>query len=155
MPRLTANDYLTNRAFLRNQWIAGDGAAFADLPLLEQRDLHDYYAPSVPMTEREALTHRSEMTKAFPSLPQTAGRAFQAISAAIDGMPNQIVDAHRDATTTIELIGGKRRSLRIAGIARTEIDHYKLARALVNLSKADVDDELLKTARKRARSKSN
>jgi hypothetical protein len=135
MPRLTSRDYFTHRQFLREEWDERDGAASADLPYQQQLDLHDYFAPSAVFTEREALTHRSEMTKAFPSLPQKAGRACEAMCAAIQGTPNQIVDTHRDKTTTIEMIAGKRRLLRITGVARPKIDHYRLARALLNLER--------------------
>jgi hypothetical protein len=88
------------------------------------------------------------MTKAFPSLPQKAGRAYQAIQAAIEGTPNQIFDAFRDATTTVELIGGKRLSLRVTGVARPKVDHYRLARAMLNLERRDVDGKLYEKAKK-------
>jgi hypothetical protein len=147
MPRLTSRDYLIHRQFLCEQWEERDGAAFADLPLQEQRDLHDYYALTVPFTEKEALTHRNAMTKAFPSLPQKAGRAYEAIRAAIDGTPNQIVDAHHEATTTVELIAGKHRSLlRITGVARPRPDHYRLARALLALANDPVASATLDKA---------
>jgi hypothetical protein len=153
MPRLTSRDYLIHRLFLCEQWEEHDGAAFADLPMQEQRDLHDYYAPTVSFTEKEALAHRTAMTKAFPSLPQKAGRAYQSIQAAVDGTPNQIVDAYRDAATTIELIGGKRRSMRITGVARPKVDHYRLARALFGLAKDPVAsaklDKLVERKRRR------
>ena len=148
MPRLTSDDYLTNRQLLRQQWIDHDGLAFADLPLQDQLDLHDYYVPSVPITDDEALRHRAEMTKAFSSLPQKAGRAFVALCAAVDGSPNQIVDSFREATTSIEEIAGSSRSIRITGIARPSPDHYRLARALLNLERHDVDGGLLARAKK-------
>jgi hemoglobin-like flavoprotein len=118
------------------------------LPYQQQLDLHDYFAPPVPFTEREVLTHRREITKAFPSLPQKAGRAYEALRAAIDGTPNQIVDTFRSETTTVELIAGKRRSLRITGIARPKVDHYRLARALLNLERHDVDSKIYAEAKK-------
>jgi len=148
MPRLTLRDFHIHRQFLCQQWEACDGAAFADLPMQEQRDLHDYYAPTVPFTEKEALAHRTAMTKAFPSLPQKVGRAYQAIQVAVDGNPNQIVDSYRDATTTVEMIAGKRRSLRITGVARPTVDHYRLARAMLNLERHDVDGKLYEKAKK-------
>jgi len=121
MPRLTSRDYLTHRQFLRQEWDERDGAAFADLPHQQQLDLHDYFAPPVSFTDREALMHRSEMTKAFPSLPQKAGRAYEALRGAVDSTPNQIFDTRRDMTTTMEMIAGKRRSLRIIGVARPSV----------------------------------
>ena len=148
MPRLTSRDYLIHRQFLRQQWEDRDGAAFADLPLQEQRDLHDYFAPSVTFTDKEALTHRDEMTKVFPSLPQEAGRALQSVRAVIDGVPNQIVDTHRVKTTTIASIAGKRQALRIVGMARPKVDHLRLARALLAIDRHDADGKLLAKATK-------
>ena len=148
MPRLTSRDYLTRRQFLYKYWEEHDGVTFVDLPYQQQLDLHDYFVPSVAFTDREALTHRSEMTKAFPSLPQKAGRANEAMCAAIDGTPNRIVDTFRSETTTVELIAGKRRSLRITGVARQKVDHYRLARAILNLERHDVDGKLLAKAKK-------
>jgi len=86
--------------------------------------------------------------KAFPSLPQKAGRAYQAIRAAKDKTPNMIAETHRAKTTSNVVIAGKERSIRIAGIAKPEIDHYRLARAMVNLMTADVDGKLLAKANK-------
>ena len=155
MPRLIPRDYLIHRHFLCQQWREQDGAAFADLPLQQQLDLHDYYAPSVPLADQQALTHRSEMTKAFPSLPQKAGRAYQALRAAVDGTPNQIVDTYRSETTRPAMIAGKHRSLRITGIAHPKVDHYRLARALVNLAKHDADGTLLAKAKRVGRRRSS
>ncbi|MDB5160212.1 MAG: hypothetical protein JWO99_475 [Candidatus Saccharibacteria bacterium] len=143
MPRLTNSDFHTHRQFLIQEWEERDGAAFADLPMQYQRDLHDYYAPTVSFTAKESLAHRAAMTSAFPPLPQKAGRAYQAIQAAVDGVPNPIVDSHREATTSIEMIGGKRRTLRVTGVARPTVDHYRLARALVGLAKDPVSSARL------------
>jgi hypothetical protein len=149
IPRLTFSDYLIRRQFLRQQWWeAHDGAAFADLLYQQQLDLHDYFAPAAPFTNQEALAHRREMTIAFPSLPQKAGRAFMPLRAAEDGTPNQIVDTYRDATTSVELIASKSRSVRISGTTHPTVDYYRLARALLNLERHDVDGKLLAKAKK-------
>lgn len=57
VPRLTTRDYLTIRDFLIDLWNENDGQAFGVLPGYAQRDLHDYFAPTVPMTDRDALAH--------------------------------------------------------------------------------------------------
>lgn len=59
-----------------------------------------------------------------------------------------IAETHRAKTTSNVVIAGKERSIRIAGIAKPEIDHYRLARAMVNLMTADVDGKLLAKANK-------
>ena len=94
------------------------------------------------------------MTAAFPSLLQTAGRAFHTLGAAIEGTPNQIVDTYRSETTAIAMIAGKRRSLRITGVAHPVPDHYRLARALLALETHDIDGKLLATAKNIQRHKS-
>lgn len=101
MPRLTSRDYLTRRQFLYKHWEEHDDVGFVDLPYQQQLDLYDYFAPSVAFTDREALTHRNEMTKAFPSLPQKGGRAYEGMCAAIDWTPNRTVYTLRSETTTV------------------------------------------------------
>lgn len=153
MPRLTTRDYLIQRQFLVEEWFEREGAAFGNLPLQNQRDLHDYYAPSVPFTDQEALTHREQMTEAFPPLPQKAGRAYQAVCSAVDG--NSIIDSYRAKTMTVGMIGGRPRMLRVAAVANPEIDHVRLARAMLNLAKEDIEKKFLKKAQKIARRRSS
>jgi hypothetical protein len=155
MPRLTFHEYLKHRQFLFQQWEEQEAATFADLPLQQQLDLHDYFAPSVPLTDQQAVRHRDEITEAFPSLPQKAGRAYHAFRSAVDGSLNQIVDVYRAETTTVEMIAGKRRSLRITGIAHPVPDHYRLARALLALERHDTDGMLLAKERKMGRRRSH
>jgi hypothetical protein len=95
------------------------------------------------------------MTKAFPSLPQKAGLAYVSLRAAIDGTPNQIIDAYREANGSVQQIVGKYRSLRNTGVARPKVDHYRLARALLNLEWHDVDSKLLAKAKKAGRRRSH
>lgn len=148
MPRLTIQDYLTTRDFLAELWIERDGLGFSALPGHAQRDLHDYFAPSVPMTVHEATVHRQEMTKVFPSLPQKAGRAAEALRADLEGRPNQMLDRHRQRTSGTFDSAGKAHRIRVAALARPKVDALRLARAIVALSKADVDGTLLAKARK-------
>ena len=79
MPRLTNRDYLPTRHFLATLWERSSGGFFGVLPGCAQRNLHDFFAFTVTMEDTEALTHRAEMTAAFPSLPQAAGRALPAV----------------------------------------------------------------------------
>lgn len=73
MPRLTTRHYLTIRHFLIDLWNENDGQAFGVLPGYAQRGLHYFFAPTVLMTDLDALAHCKQMTKAFPSLPHKAG----------------------------------------------------------------------------------
>lgn len=146
MPRRTNHDYLLQRHFLCELWKTNDSVAFAVLPGQAQHDLHDFYAPSISMTDEYAVTHRARMTKTFPSLPQTAGRAFEALRAHQEGQPNQLVDRHLANTVATAKVGRHVRRVRVLGVSRPEIDIYHLAHALYTLSKEDVDGSLLTLA---------
>ena len=100
MPRLTNRDYLTIRHFLTRLWDQDDGHSYAALPGYAQRELHDFYAPTVYMTDEDAVAHRMAMTKTFPSLPHSAGRAFEALRASLEDRPNLMIERHRAARTS-------------------------------------------------------
>lgn len=134
MPRLTPTAYLRHRNYLARLWIQSEGDAFAFIPTSAQRDLHDYFALTVRITNDEALEHRAAMTEAFPSLPSQAGRAYVALKSDQQNVPNQMVRDHLAARTSTYTSGKTTRSLRVLAIARPEIDHRRLARALLALA---------------------
>ena len=147
MPRLTTRDYLMIRHFLIDLWNENDGQAFGALPGYAQRALHDYFAPTVTMTDRDALAHRKQMTRAFPSLPQKAGRDFEALRASLEGRSNQLVDRHRSKATRTFKVAGKTRTIRVAAVSRPQINTHYLAKALLQLVKED-DGTLMRRALK-------
>ncbi len=151
MPRLTNRDYLNNRRLLCEQWLEHDGGAFINLPRQAQLDLHDYYAPSREMWDDDAITHRDAVAKQFPSLPQKAGRALEALRASLEGESNQILERHRDRTTSIVQVGKQRRAIRIAGLANPNPDYSSLAEHLVDMFRAELAqfDEATPAARKK------
>ena len=138
MPRLTNHDYLNNRRLLCEQWVEHDGGAFINLPRQAQLDLHDYYTPSREMWDDDAITHRDAIAKEFPSLPQKAGRALEALRASLDGEANQLVQRHLERTTHVVQIGKKRRTIGVAGIANPNPDYTSLAEHLVDMFKAEL-----------------
>lgn len=148
MPRLTNRDYLTIRHFLVRLRKQDHGDSFEVLPGYAQRELHDFYAPTVFMTDEDAVAHRAAMTKAFPALPQSAGRAFEALRASLEDRPNHMVDRHLESATGTFTVGRTPRQMRLLGLSRPQIDPFYLARAFVRLSKEDVDGKLLKKALK-------
>lgn len=150
MPRLTNRDYLTQRQLLIKLWAVNDASAFAVLPGYAQRDLHDFYAPTISMTDEYALEYRAQMTKAFPALPQSAGRAIEALRANLEGRDNEMVSRHLAQTTGVIKVGGKTRRLRVLAVSRPEIDTHYLAQALLRISRED-DGTLLKEAVKAKR----
>lgn len=138
MPRLTNRDYLNNRRLLCEQWLEHDGGAFINLPRQAQLDLHDYYFPSREMWDDVAITHRDAIVKAFPSLPQKAGRALEALRASLEGESNQILERHRDRTTSVVQVGRQQRAIRITGIANPNPDYPALAEHLIDMFKAEL-----------------
>lgn len=138
MPRLTNLDYLSIRHFLVRLWRQSDGSSFAALPAYAQRELHDYFAFTVSMNDEDALTYRVEMTAAFPSLPQSAGRALEALRAHLEGRPHRLFAAHRKASSQMGVIAGSERTVRVDAVSRPDVDVEALARALRQL--ADRED---------------
>jgi DNA-binding helix-hairpin-helix protein with protein kinase domain len=134
MPRLTPAAYLRHRQQLIRLWNQNEGGAFAVIPSFAQRDLHDYYAIVARMTNDQALEHRAYMTKAFPSLPSQAGRAYAALISDQRKKPNQMVLEHMASSTSTIQQGKVTRKIRVLTIAKPKPDAKILARALLALA---------------------
>ena len=76
------------------------------------------------MTDEDATIHRAAMSKAFPALPQFAGRAFEALRDSLEGRPNRLVDRYRKQTTRAYKVAGKPRKIRMLGVSRPKIDPH-------------------------------
>lgn len=152
MPRLTSRDYLAQRRLLIEEWFDRDAIAFAEVPLQGQHDLHDFYAPTEPFSDTEALKHRAAMAKAFPSLPQKAGRALQALLRGKELHEQRLVVA-REAAGQPSPRTAKSRGVRIAAVARPKPDLRLLAKAIVELSISDTDGSLLRELQEKQRRK--
>lgn len=143
MPRLTSKDYLAQRRLLIEEWFDRDTVAFGDVALQTQHDLHDFYVPTEPFSDAEALMHHAVMTKAFPSLPQKAGRALQALLLGRELHEQRLVSA-REAARHPSQRTAKSRGVRVAAVARPKLDLRLLAKAIVELCMSDTDGSLLK-----------
>lgn len=150
MPRLTSKDYLAQRRLLIEEWYEHDAIAFAEVPLQGQHDLHDFYAPTEPLSDADALKHRTAMTKAFPSLPQKAGRA-QALLLGREVHLQRV--AVRQVASTPPKRTSRTRGVRIAAVVRPKTDLRLLAKALVELSVSDTDGSLLRELQQKQRQK--
>ena len=80
MTRLTNITYLIQHHQLKSEWFSESGGAFTMLSPAEQWALHSYYEFTKHLTDSELLAHRAAVSKAKPSLPQTAGKAFAKLS---------------------------------------------------------------------------
>jgi hypothetical protein len=103
------------------------------------------------MTNNQALEHRAAMTKAFPSLPSQAGRAYAALMSDQRNKPNQMVLDHLAASTTTFTSGTKMKTLRVLAIARPEVETRLLARALLALASDPVASSKLDRLSRRRR----
>lgn len=133
MPRLTNHAYLSTRSFLAALWEDGSRGVFVVLPGYAQRDLYDFFAFTVFMDDDEALEHRARMTAAFPSLPQAAGRALEALRAHLEGRPNRMLDRHETATTRMVRGAGSGRTVHVEALTRPQPDIDALRAALDQL----------------------
>lgn len=79
MPRLSHFVYLQHRLALRADWLAG-GFAFVVLTAEEQWAIHDFYEPTLDLSEDELRELRRRVTREQPSLPQRAGKAYARIA---------------------------------------------------------------------------
>lgn len=137
MPRLTPQDYLARRQFLMELWFDHDGGPFTVVPTKMQRDLHDFFAPSEGLTDTQVLAHRKEITKAFPSLPQSAGRACETVLAHHEGRPNKTVEDPLAFSPVNPAAPGKPYRMQVLFQDRPKIDHWLLARAFIELSRTE------------------
>lgn len=137
MPRLTTQDYLTHRRLLIEEWFEHDANAFAEVPFQAQHDLHDFYAPTEPLSDAEALKHRTAMTEAYPALPQKAGRAFQTLLAVRERKAQRVV--RTDVPRAAPRGDARTRGVRIAAVVRPTPDVPLLAKALLRLALDDWD----------------
>jgi len=129
MPRLTDANYINQRKKLRSDWYDRNGHAFGYLSGPEQRDLHLYFAVTKDLRENDRLRHRAEISKADPSLPQRAGRAYAAIAPHLDDdWPKQVAPISR-----------ANRKVVVRGIARPELDVEKLSKALLAMIREDIE----------------
>lgn len=120
MPKLTNDEYIARHEKLH--WIWGEAQSlFTYLTYQQQRDLHDYFVPTKELTRDELLAYRKRITRSDPSLPQRAGRAFQAILH--PELQPQPPSSPPDK---------KGRVITIRPLARPEIDAEKLAFALLS-----------------------
>lgn len=84
MTRLTHTTYTLHHHQLRREWLDRHGFAFTMLSPTEQILIHDFYEPSKPLTDRQLRAHRAAITRARPSLPHQAGKAFVRIALFLD-----------------------------------------------------------------------
>lgn len=136
--------YLHRHRFLHMIW-RGNPEFFAVLSFDQQRAIHDYYRPSGKLTDDELLAHRTAIPAEEPLLPARAGQAFKRLDTIYrqakrlaNGDPvnwRPILFHYRHGTIGAP---GCRLRLRTGGLARSTVDSYAIAHAIVQ----QVNEEL-------------
>lgn len=131
MPRLTNLTYLANRQLLASHW-AQDEYGWSNLSFEDQCTLHEYYQPSMDLTDDQAIGYRQAVTEKWPSLPQRAGKAYAEFTKAIAQLEATPPPPKRPA-------GRKRTNksyvIRTEGLVRPDVDFDKLARVLLDIAR--------------------
>lgn len=141
MPRLTNAQYLYQRKKLRVDWFERQADAFSRLDSPEQLALHDYFAPTEQFSEEEALAHRVEITKALPSLPQRAGRAYQEALPFLEAPWPKPAEPQANRAARRHPVKQGSRQVVIRAVRRPQVDVHKLSRALMTMIDARLAEE--------------
>lgn len=121
MPRLANSNYLFLRTYLCELW-STDQHRFGLISSQDESYLHQFFCPSVVLTDDEALVHRAQITKEDPSLPQCAGRALR-----------HLANPKPDPKARVRVpVGVGSRNVRVvSAVHRPDPDIKRLARALM------------------------
>jgi len=129
MPRLTNTHYLITRKWLTELWLSDPGAWASTSPE-DQRLLHDYFEPSIPLSPEQALAHRWQVTVAQPSLPQRAGRALKRFRRVVQGelswVPEPVVSPRRGRQA--------QHAISVRSVLQPHPDPAKLARIVISVA---------------------
>ncbi|MFG6279580.1 hypothetical protein [Microbacterium sp. 5K110] len=137
MPRLTNKTYLCNRSALGKFWRRSEHG-WSKLSLEDQCTLHEYFEPTMDLTDDQAIAYRQAVTAEWPNLPQRAGKAyaqFTRVIAQLEAEPPRLKTSPKSKHRRTPYI------VRVEALARPDVDFDKLARALLAFAKEKVDRE--------------
>jgi hypothetical protein len=146
MPRLTFNDYLKQRAFLRLAWEQFD-QLYSLLTPDQQWALHRYYQPITDDTDEFLKRNRAGVTKQEPTLPARAGRLNAQLhrvyeASLVAASAHQSTPPKSRPRTRSTGAGLTQSRISVRGIVRPTPDLRKLARALAEMAKRAGEDGL-------------
>ena len=141
MPRVTFQQYLDQRAFLRVAWEEFD-QLYSLLPAPQQWQLHRSYKPLANHTEEELSAYRAHVSEHEPSLPAQAGRLYAKVHRVYDTAIEK-AKAHQQhpepararAATGRTRVGSGTRQITVRAVARPEPDLKKLSLALLEVAR--------------------
>lgn len=131
MSRLTNYQYLYRRQRLRVSWQYRRAEPFTTLSANEQVRLWAYFAPTLDLTDKEAIAHRKLVSRRFSALPQQAGRAYVRV------LPRLHPELRSGPVVQERRLKKLRTEVVVHGIRRKDVDVKLLARILVSLASED------------------
>ncbi|KQR23386.1 hypothetical protein [Microbacterium sp. Leaf151] len=136
MPRLANTTYLNNRSSLGKYWRRKE-RGWSKLSFEDQCALHEYYEPSMDLTDDQAIAYREAVTAKWPSLPQRAGKAYVEFTKVIVQLeasppPRPMTPLKRKHSRTPYVI-------RTEALVRSDIDFDKLSRVLLAVARDQAD----------------
>lgn len=105
-----------------------------DFTPAEQWQLHDYFRPVHGPAITELLLHRAAITAERPQLPHQAGKAYAKLLRAAAAWSAQLVATSHGAARG----GRSARYIRVRSVVRPDIDKGALARAIIEMAKANL-----------------
>lgn len=118
-----------------NVWF---GRAKLELPVIEQMELHAYFAPMRELTDAEAIAFRKQATIERPYLPSRAGKVWAKAVMLLDHPPMRAPTEIRKKGQRVPPRSPESRVI-VKALVRPEIDTKRIAEILVNLARADAD----------------
>lgn len=104
-------------------------------------ELHHFFAPTDDFTDEQTLAHRAAVTSQYPSLPQSAGRAYANALTYLGTAPPPLSSppsAAKPPEARHRPVRGGR--IIVKTVRRPEIDVHKLIRILEQLRRDDDED---------------
>jgi hypothetical protein len=130
MTRLTNTTYLIQHHQLKDEWFSESGGAFIMLSPTEQWILHSYYEFTKHLSDTELLAHRAAVSKAQPSLPQSAGKAIAKLA-----IFTKRLEAYRAAPHPNTRKKGAPYEVRVFSQVNPDIDPNVMAKILIEIMK--------------------
>ncbi|KIC60026.1 hypothetical protein [Microbacterium hominis] len=135
MPRLTNKTYLCNRSIIGKLWRRSEHG-WSKLSLEDQCTLHEYFEPTMDLTDDQAIAYRQTVTAKWPNLPQGAAYAqFTRVITRLEAEPPRLKTSPKSKHKRTPYI------VRVEALARPDVNFDKLARALLASAKHKVDCE--------------
>ena len=130
MTRLTNTTYLAQHHQLKAEWFSESGGAFIMLNSAEQWALHSYYEFTKHLADDQLLAHRATVSKAQPSLPQSAGKAIAKLALFTKRLEAYLAAPHPKTRNK-----GAPYEVRVLSQVNPDIDPKAMAKILIEIAR--------------------